>query len=174
MLYIFGGLPGTGKSTLAASVARGRKAFYLRIDTIEQALRNPAGAGIGWVGIEDIGPLGYLVAMGVALDNLRAGAEVVADSVNPLAITRDGWRDVALRAGSPFKEIEVICSNEMEHRLRVETRITDVPGLKLPTWDEVRNREYEPWHRERIVIDTAGQTPIQSIAATYSALHIRP
>ena len=38
MLYIFGGLPGTGKTTLARYLAHHQRAVYLRIDTIEQAL----------------------------------------------------------------------------------------------------------------------------------------
>jgi predicted kinase len=40
VLYIFSGLPGTGKTTLSQKVARQIKAVYLRIDTIEQALRD--------------------------------------------------------------------------------------------------------------------------------------
>ena len=39
-LYIFAGLPGTGKSTLAQQLARRFKAVHLRIDTIEQGLRD--------------------------------------------------------------------------------------------------------------------------------------
>jgi predicted kinase len=39
-LIIFGGLPGTGKTTLSRMLAERRGALYLRIDTIEQALRN--------------------------------------------------------------------------------------------------------------------------------------
>jgi predicted kinase len=40
MLIVFGGLPGTGKTTLARAFAQRRRATYLRIDTIEQALRS--------------------------------------------------------------------------------------------------------------------------------------
>ena len=38
-LIIFGGLPGTGKTTLARKLANDLGATYLRIDTIERALR---------------------------------------------------------------------------------------------------------------------------------------
>src|SRR5438309_10922018 len=55
-------------------------------------------------------------------------------------------------------EIEIVCSDSQQHRQRVENRIPDISGLKLPTWDEVVSREYEPWPREHIVIDTAGRT----------------
>lgn len=38
ILYIFSGLPGSGKSSLSKLVARELHAIYLRIDTIEQGL----------------------------------------------------------------------------------------------------------------------------------------
>ena len=47
----------------------------------------------------DVGPAGYVVAYGVAEDNLRIGRIVVADTVNPVQATRDAWLDVARRAG---------------------------------------------------------------------------
>jgi predicted kinase len=162
MLYIFGGLPGTGKSTLAQRLARAQPAVHLRIDTIEQSLRE-AGCFVN-------GPEGYVVAYRLATDNLRLGWRVVADSVNPLQVTRAAWRDVALHAGVPFVEIEVICSNTAEHRARVETRATDIAGLRLPTWDEVVSRVYEPWDAAHHVIDTAGQTVEQSVTALQRVL----
>jgi predicted kinase len=82
MLIVFGGLPGTGKTTLARALSKERQAVYLRVDTIEQALRS-SGMLAG-----DVGPAGYLVAYALADSNLLLGRDVVADSVNPLAITR--------------------------------------------------------------------------------------
>jgi hypothetical protein len=38
----------------------------------------------------------------------------------------------------------------------VESRSSDIGGLKLPTWDDVTSRAYEPWDREHLVLDTAG------------------
>ena len=92
MLVVFGGLPGVGKSTIAAMLARRLLATYLRIDTIEQALRACATLPGGVVAE------GYAVAYLVAEDNLRVGGTVVADSVNPLPVTRDAWLAVANRA----------------------------------------------------------------------------
>jgi predicted kinase len=162
MLYIFSGLPGTGKSALSRHLARTRHAVYLRIDTVEQALR--AGE------CQIHGPEGYMVAYAVAADNLRLGLSVVADSVNPLALTRAAWRNVAVEAAAPCVEIEVICSDAAEHRRRVETRAADIAGFALPTWDDVVRREYEPWDTPRVVVDTAGRTVAESIAALARAL----
>ena len=149
MLIVFGGLPGTGKTTVARALARHLQAVHVRVDTIEQAIRSCD------VLKADVGPAGYLVAYGVVEDNLRLGRTVVADSVNSVRVTRDAWLDVARRAGVRAVEVEVICSDAVEHRRRVETRTADIDGHQLPTWQAVVDRQYESWDREHIVVDTA-------------------
>jgi predicted kinase len=146
MLVVFSGLPGVGKTTIAREVAASMGAVYLRIDTIEQALRN--------VGLTVEGE-GYSVGYAVAEDNLRLGRVVVADCVNPWPVTREEWRSAADRAGVRTIEVEVVCSDVDEHRRRVESRSTDLAGHRLPTWIEVVERDYRPWSCERLVIDTA-------------------
>ena len=148
MLFIFSGLPGVGKSTVAREVAKRFKAVYLRADTIEQTMRE-------WMPDYEITREGYEIAYALAAENLALGQRVVADSVNPLGITRDAWRDSATSQGKECLEIEVICSDVDEHRKRVERRVSDIPGFKLPTWDETVSRRYEPWTRKHLVIDTA-------------------
>lgn len=155
MLYIFGGLPGTGKSTLSAALAKELRATYLRVDVVEQALRD-AGVFVN-------GPEGYIVCYEMAKQSLRLGLDVIADTVNPIPITRQDWRSVAESLEIPYVEIEVVCSDENEHRHRNNTRITDINGLILPTWEKVKNRHYEAWDRDHIVIDTAHQTVEQSL-----------
>lgn len=157
LLIVFGGLPGTGKTTLARAIAQDRQAVYLRIDTIEQAIR-ASGAPAG-----DVGPSGYLAAYALATENLRLGRSVVGDCVNPLLITRQAWRDVAASAGVPIVEIEVACSDTVEHRRRVETRSIDIPGLVAPTWQQVLDKDYEAWDRPHLVLDTAGETVAVSL-----------
>lgn len=154
ILFVFSGLPGSGKSTLARALARRTRALYLRIDTIEQALRDLCAV--------DVQGEGYRLAYRVAADNLRLESSVVADSCNPIELTRSEWEAVARDAGASHVNIEVVCSDVEEHRGRVESRSSDVPGLRLPTWSEVRRREYHEWTSDRLVIDTAGRSPRQS------------
>jgi predicted kinase len=164
VLIVFGGLPGTGKTAIAQELARRLGAVYLRIDSIEQAIRGSMAIA------RPLDDLGYRVAYAVAEDNLRAGRTVIADAVNPLALTRDAWVDVARRAQACAVEDEIQCSDAEEHRRRVESRITDISGLKTPTWEEVLSREYQPWEREHIVIDTAGRSVQESVGELRKAL----
>ena len=149
MLIAFGGLPGTGKTTIAQTLAHKLAAVYLRIDTLEQAFIASTSDQA------DVGPAGYLAGYAVAGDNLRLGSTVVADSVNSLHMTRSAWRNVALEASVRIFEIELICSDTTTHRQRVEGRRADIPGHKLPTWKSVLERQYDQWDSEHQIVDTA-------------------
>jgi predicted kinase len=100
--------------------------------------------------------------------NLRLGLDVVADSCNPLEMTRQEWEQVAGVNESAFVNVEVLCSDRDEHRRRVESRISDIPGQTLPTWREVADRQCHQWSRKRIVIDTAIR-PLNDCVATLMA-----
>lgn len=154
MLYIFGGLPATGKTELSKHLANYLKATYIRIDTIEQKLRDQ--------GVKELYDEGYQIAFSLALDNLNNGNTVVADSTNPVMESREAWLNVAKQTKCSFVEIEVICSDKQVHQQRVESRVTDIPNLILPSWHSVTSREYQEWLSPNIIIDTAGKTPSES------------
>lgn len=141
------GLPGVGKSTLAGRAAQELGATYLRIDTIEEAI---AEAGL------DAGSLGYTVSYALARDQLSAGRSVVADGVHAVGVTRVAWRRVAAAADAAIAEVEIVCSDRVEHRMRVEARLTG--GKTRPTWADVTARPYEAWTWPVHRIDTAGST----------------
>lgn len=156
MLVVFGGLPGTGKSTLAAAVARRLRATYLRVDAIEAAL---IGAGL----VADqgsVGAAGYVVANRVADSCLRTGLDVVVDAVNPVDVARGGWRELAAATGVPLTFVEVTCSDRDRHRRQVEQRQSDLAGWQVPGWAAVVERDYEPWAGERIEVDNLGDPQV--------------
>ena len=165
MLIVFGGLPGVGKTTIARELARQIGAAVVRIDSIEYAIRESRLTG-------PIDDTGYRAAYAVARDNLQAGLTVIADSVNPLPITREAWRATARAANAAVTEIEVVCSDQAEHRRRVETRNSDFPGWTL-RWQDVVDRDYQPWDGDRVVLDTARIPPADHVTRLRQLLGAR-
>jgi predicted kinase len=157
MLVVFSGLPGTGKTTIAHALAALTGALYLRIDTIEQAIRHSGDFE------QDVGRSGYRVANQLALTHLRLGHRVIADCVNPVSDSRLAWQEVARQAEVALIDIEVICSDQHEHRRRVDTRVADIPGLVPPTWQSVLTHDYEPWQGCPFRVDTSQVTADEAV-----------
>ena len=163
ILFVMSGVPGSGKSTLSRYIAKKYKMVYLRVDTLEQGLRELCHL--------DVIDEGYELAYRIAGDHLKLGIPVLVDSCNPILLTRKRWGKVAEDNDSFLVNIEVICSDRNEHRKRIETRVTDVENLKLPTWEEVENREFHPWGSERIRVDTAHKSIEESQKELDEAIH---
>lgn len=159
MLIVFSGLPGTGKTTIARELARQTGAVYLRIDVIEQAIRD-AGVLAG-----DLGASGYGVANALALSNLQLGHKVVADCVNPVQESRVAWQETAATAGVALANIQVVCSDAREHQRRVETREGDISGLTPPSWTAVLKHDYEVWSSKPFSIDTSLMSATAAVLA---------
>lgn len=150
MLVQICGLPGAGKSTLAAAIADVVPVVSLRVDAIEAAM---------WkYGIppEQSGTAAYSIMHAVAGPHLRRGQTVVADAVSGVDAARTGWVATAETFGSELRVIEVVCPDAVEHRRRVERRSNDLPGFTLPTWQQVErvSQEYEPRNDDRLTVDS--------------------
>jgi predicted kinase len=164
VLTVIGGLPATGKSTIAAALAARQRTPYLRVDRIEHAI-------VAWSSLSHpLGAVGYAVAYELAGEQLQLGLDVVVECVNPVRITRDAWLSTAAAGGAGVVEVELICSDEAELRRRVETRASDVAGLVKPGWSAVVEREYEPWNRARLVIDTATKSAAAAVECVASRI----
>jgi hypothetical protein len=82
----------------------------------------------------------------------------VADSCNPIKLTRREWQSIAISNNSPYTDIEIICSDKGEHKKRIEERECDISGSFQPSWKQVIEREYDPWAEDIIRIDTSGKS----------------
>lgn len=154
ILYIFSGLPGSGKTVLSKRLAQVTTSVYFRLDTIEHGIRELCSF--------DVQGEGYRLTYRMAADNLRIGNNVVVDCCNPWKMTRDEWEEVAKSTDSNFLNMQIVCSDIEMHRMRVEKRKNDIPGFILPAWKEIVNRRYDDWDRERILIDTNGKSEEES------------
>lgn len=135
-------MPGSGKSTLAQFIAKKYKALYLRIDNIEQGLRDLCNFKVE--------AEGYRLSYRIASDNLKLSLNVVTDSCNPINTTLEEWKNVAKSNDTILVNIEIICSVKNKHKKRIKIRSADIENLILPTWED-----------ERIVIDIASKNELE-------------
>ncbi len=147
VLVVIGGLPAVGKSTIATLLGAETCTPYLRVDRIEHAIVQSSALS------HPLGPAGYAVAHTLADEQLRLGLDVIVECVNPLSLTRDAWVRTATAAGAGILEVEVVCSDEAEHRCRGP--LIRCRGVDETDVDWVLNREYEPWGRVHLVVDSA-------------------
>ncbi|KJZ24326.1 AAA family ATPase [Tritonibacter mobilis] len=149
ILVSLSGLPGVGKTTLAKALAAKVKAVHLRVDSVEAALKNSV------LKINRAEDAGYLAIASVARDNLLLGFDVIADTVNPIEITRNLWAETAASGNARILNVEVVCSDRALHRSRVKARASDIPGFVVPDWQTVSDRTFEPWREDRLIVDTS-------------------
>ncbi|MGK5684685.1 AAA family ATPase [Actinoplanes sp. URMC 104] len=151
VLAVFAGLPGVGKSTLAARVATELPACVLAVDTVDFALRRYE------VSEPRPGFAAYGAVAALAEDQLGIGHHVIIDAVSPVRAARRLWVDVAERAGVPLRVVEVVCGDDAEHRRRVEKRFASRDHDGVPDWVRVleRQAEYEPYLGARLIVDTS-------------------
>jgi predicted kinase len=150
VLAVFAGLPGVGKSTLAARVAQALPATVLAVDTVDFTLqrydvREPRP-----------GYAAYGVVAALAEVQLGIGHNVIIDAVNPVKAARQLWVELAERMAVPLRVVEVVCGDDAEHRRRVEARYATRDHDGIPDWVRVleRQAEYEPYLGPRLVVDT--------------------
>ena len=154
-LILIGGLPGAGKSTVAEGVAAQLDLTVLSADTVQAALHRSGVA-------ETVaGAASYLVLEALAEKQLVHGRSVLVDAVNPVEAARSLWRGLAERHAAKLRIVEVVCSDVALHRVRVEARVRNIPGLDELTWARVERRmgNYDAWTDERLVLDSATSEP---------------
>ena len=160
VLAVFAGLPGAGKSTLAAAVAAELPAAVLAVDTVDLTLQR--------YGVHESRPglAAYGVVAAFAEVQLGLGHHVIIDAVNPVRSARELWTGLAERTGTPLRVVEVVCGDDTEHRRRVEERHRHRGHDGIPDWARVleRRAEYEPYLGPRLVVDTfLAKNPVASV-----------
>ncbi len=150
VLVVVGGLPGTGKSTLAAGIGSRLGIPVFAKDVIEASLwRSGVGAEQGsWQVAEDM-------LTTIAGSQLDQGQGVVLDTVARVGESRAAWRAVAEQHGAPFAVVECTCSDEKLHRSRLDGRTRGIPGWYELTWEDVQRSQakWVPWTDEHLVLD---------------------
>jgi predicted kinase len=151
MLIVLAGLPGSGKSALAADLGRALNCAVLGVDQAEAAM---------WrAGVSQSAPThhaAYLVVAALATEQLALGHDVIVDAVNGPEPARAQWRDLAGQLDAELKFIVVECGDDRIFRHRGEHRSRSIEGFPEPTWEGVlrRRAEFPAWTDDRLTIDS--------------------
>jgi bifunctional enzyme CysN/CysC len=161
------GLPGSGKSTVAAGVeaqllGQGRSAYVLDGDNLRHGLNGDLGfsADDRAENVRRTAEVSALLA--------DAGVVVLVALVSPYRADRDAAREVHAARGLPFLEIHVATSlEECERRdpkgLYARARAGEITGLTGV------DDPYEPPEAAEVVVG-AGESVEQAVAAVLAAL----
>ncbi|WP_043266103.1 AAA family ATPase [Streptomyces sp. CT34] len=162
MLIVMAGLPGAGKSSVAEALGRRLAAPVVSVDPIEAAMWR---AGVARN--QPTGLAAYVVAEAVADGVLALGQTVIADAVNAVEAAREQWRSLGDRHGVPVAFIEVVCSDPVVHRQRLEGRSRGIDGFLEPRWEAVERlrEEFAPWTDHRLVLDAVNDVSSNVAAA---------
>lgn len=137
-LIILAGLPGSGKTTLARLLAKELSLVYLRVDSVEA----PFNAYYPDAGSHGEG---YEALINLARENLKLANDVIIDTVNPFHLTRAMFMSLDKEMDLETFQFEIKLKDKSLHKKRVEERKSDIRNLKVPSWQEVLDREYEEW-----------------------------
>jgi predicted kinase len=150
VLVVMGGLPGTGKTTLAEALGEHLGAPIFNRDQLEAALwREGVGREL------KSGRIANELMTTLAGEQLRCRQSAILDSVATTRDIRDAWRAVAEGRRAQFRAIECVCSDEALHRERLGQRKRDIPGWYEVGWDEVLGVQsrYQPWTGDHLTLD---------------------
>lgn len=158
-MLVVSGLPGTGKSAVAAALATRLGAAHLSVDPIEVALLRA-----GLTPSRETGVAAYEAARAVAEGDLAVGLTVVVDAVNDSEPARETWRAAASRSGVRLVPVLLTLADHAEHRRRLEGRVRALTHVPEPSWDQVQARgaSYAPWAEGTCVRVDAGP-PVEQV-----------
>ncbi|WP_051026964.1 bifunctional aminoglycoside phosphotransferase/ATP-binding protein [Nocardia higoensis] len=157
-LALVGGLPGTGKSTVATRLAAEVGAVVLSSDEVRERMR-AAGALSGDSGIFGAGAYTpaaksavYTALLDLARERLEHGVPVILDASWTEAGERERAASLAAETGSELVSLHCACPPELAHR-RIRTR-TGGYSEATPAIADALAAQAAPWP-EATAVDTA-------------------
>ena len=157
-VIVFGGVPGSGKTTLAEGLGAELGIHVASLDWILGAFTQ-----YGAFRLADATGLAYELALREGLRELLCGRSVILDGiarqldvgVQDAVLVR--WRSLADARKASFFATDCVCSDEALHHSRMSGRTRGVPGWKQTVaWEHVERTRANrrPWTFEHLLVDS--------------------
>lgn len=143
VLIVFGGVPGSGKSTVSERVGATLGMPVFALDWLLGAL-TPFGM---WHHRDPMG-IGTELLTTLAYRELRAGCSAILDTTGEDPADRARWASLAAAAGALFVPVVCVCTADALHRERLERRTRSIPGwADAGDWANASARlaAFPPW-----------------------------
>lgn len=151
-LIVFGGVPGSGKSTVSERVGAALGVPVFALDWLLGAL-----TPFGMRHRGDLMAVGAELLTTLAYRELRAGHSAILDTTSEDPAARARWASLAAAAGATFLPVVCACTDEALHRDRVQRRVRGIPGWHdAGDWANASARlaAFPPWPGA-LLVDTA-------------------
>lgn len=147
-MIVVGGIPGTGKSTLAIALSKSMNIPVFSKDELEAAI-----ARKGICSSKDMHGVGYEIMASLAKSQIANGNGAIFDFIASRSRVNDLWPQLLK---TDIKYIECICSDENVHRERISSRNRNIEGWYELTWEDVLNIKstYQSLRSQRLTIDS--------------------
>jgi predicted kinase len=147
-IIIVGGVPGTGKTTLAELLSKEVEATCFSKDKLEAAILRR-----GLASKDSLNGVGYELLSEIAQTELDHNRSVILDSVASSQRVIEFWPHIIAQS---IYYIECICSSEELHKERVESRSRNIAGWYEMTWNDILKikKSYLPFSENRLVLDS--------------------
>lgn len=147
-LIVIGGLPGTGKSTLANALSKRMNVPVFSKDDLEAAV-----ARKGLASNKKMLGVGYEIMEALSKRSLENNNSAIFDFIASRSRVEELWPSLL---ESNFKYIACICSNQEIHKERVCVRERSIPGWYELTWQDILSIQssYQSLKPESLVLDS--------------------
>lgn len=146
-MIIIGGVPGTGKTTLAKALSKELNIPAFSKDELEAAISRK-----GLCDSKNMRGVGYEIMSVLSANQIENGNSAIFDFIASKGRVTYLWPRLL---ESEMKYIECVCSNEGIHKERIESRNRNIEGWYELVWEDVIaiKRDFQPLVSEGLTLD---------------------